>query len=126
MQRAIRASQPFDGGDRVPFRLRGQGQARQHRLAVDMDGAGAALLVIAPFLGAREAKLFAQRIQQGGPVVERHPMRAAIDLQREGAARHIGRWRRGFSGSGADASCADRKRQHGRGPGQELTPVERA
>jgi hypothetical protein len=38
---------PFDGGDRAPRRLHGEEAAGLHRLAVEEDGAGAALAGVA-------------------------------------------------------------------------------
>src|SRR5688572_19189236 len=66
-----------------------------------MNRAGAALSVIASLLGTGEAELLAQCVQQGRPVVERHAMRVAIDLQRERPAATS-------AGGGAVSASAER------------------
>ena len=64
VERAVFVGQPLDGGDRAALDLCCQSQAGQHPLAVDMDGAGAALALVAAFLGAGQRKPVAQRIEQ--------------------------------------------------------------
>src|SRR6185369_17023535 len=59
----------------------GEGQARQHPLAVEVHGAGAALAPVAALLGAGEPEPVAQRVEQGHPRVERQPVLAAVDDQ---------------------------------------------
>ena len=64
MQFTIRGRQAFDRCDLASVRLRRQCQAGNDATAIDMDGAGTALSVIAPFLGASEMQMFAQRVEQ--------------------------------------------------------------
>ena len=47
-----------------PSSLSGERQAGQHALAVDMHGAGAALALVAAFLGAGQAETVAQGVEQ--------------------------------------------------------------
>src|SRR6185503_11821895 len=54
----------LDGGDRPAVRLHAQHQARAHEAAVDGDAAGAAVAGRAAFLGAGEAQLVAQHVEQ--------------------------------------------------------------
>src|SRR5207302_9391603 len=58
-------------------------QAGVDGLAVDDDGAGAALPQAAPELGAVEAKLAAQGVKQRRRRVDIEPMRCAVDCQRD-------------------------------------------
>ena len=46
-------------------------QAGQHAPSVDQHGAGAALAVVAAFLGAGQAEMLAQRVEQRGADIER-------------------------------------------------------
>ena len=56
--------QTFDRHDRRPGSLDGQHGAGLHRLAVDMDDAGAALRGVAADMGAGKAEIFAQEMNQ--------------------------------------------------------------
>ena len=56
----------FDGGDLRAFGGEGEGEAGVDAAAVDEDGAGAALAVIATLLAAGHIEVFAQRVQEGG------------------------------------------------------------
>src|SRR5882724_4664353 len=58
------ARQPLDGRDRAPARLHGQHQAARHEPAVEVDGARAAVAGPAALLGAGEAEVLAQRVEQ--------------------------------------------------------------
>jgi hypothetical protein len=55
--------QTFDGGDLIVLVHDGQRETGIDALAVDKDGAGAALAVIAALLGSGEADVFAQGIE---------------------------------------------------------------
>src|SRR5216683_7548774 len=55
----------LDGLDLVAFRLGPEHQTRANDLAVDDDGAGAAITRAASFLAARQVELVAQHIEQG-------------------------------------------------------------
>ena len=63
----------LDGGDRLAHRCR-QGQAGEHAPAADVHRAGAALALVAALLGAGEAKVLAQGVEQGGARVQREPL----------------------------------------------------
>ena len=56
----------------------------KHALAVDMDGAGAALAVVAALLRAGQVQVLAQRVQQRRAGVEQQPVIASVDVQRHG------------------------------------------
>lgn len=61
--------------------LRGERQrhARYHPTAVDQNGAGAALAVVASLLRASETNVFAKRIEHGGPRIDAERFVCAID-----------------------------------------------
>ena len=67
MQRAVGTGQAFDRGDRRAILHHRQGQAGVDPDAVDQDGAGAALAVVAAFLGAGQIEVQAQQVQQRRP-----------------------------------------------------------
>ena len=78
LPRTARAGQPLDGGDAAPLRAEGREQAAVDRLAVEMDGAGAAIAGIAALLDAEPAALAQQGAQAlAGPRV--HVLRMAVD-----------------------------------------------
>src|SRR6476620_4289453 len=54
----------FDGGDRLAACLHAQHQARAHQTPVDGNAAGAAVARRAALLGAGEAQLIAQDVEQ--------------------------------------------------------------
>ncbi len=57
MQAAVCGRETFDGRDLSALGLRGERQAGKDALAIDMDGAGAALALIAALLGAGQRKV---------------------------------------------------------------------
>ncbi len=65
---AVRES--LDGGDLGALRDGGKGEAGVDAAAVDEDGAGATLSVIAAFLAAGETEILAQSVEQGGAGVD--------------------------------------------------------
>ena len=71
----------FDCGDLAILGHDGEQQARERTLPVQMDRAGAALTVVATFLGARKPHVIMQRIEQGCPEVDQHGPFSAIDRQ---------------------------------------------
>jgi hypothetical protein len=74
MQFTIRGRQAFDRCDLASVRLRRQCQAGNDATAIDMDGAGTALSVIAPFLGTSESKAFAKHVEERRAGIEREGM----------------------------------------------------
>ena len=76
--------EPFDGRDRAAFDLRSQRQTGKHTLAVDMNGAGATLALIAAFLGAGEVEMIAQRIEKRHARFDGEGMCPAIDFEIDG------------------------------------------
>ena len=55
-----------------------RGSGRNYPPAVDQDGAGAALAVIAALLGTGQTELFTQRIEQRGAWIEREIVPGAV------------------------------------------------
>src|SRR5262249_37256125 len=74
-----RPGKAFNRGDGAAFDLSREGQAGQHALAVDMDGAGAALALIAALLGAGQRKVLAQGIEQRDARLDGERPRLSID-----------------------------------------------
>ena len=56
----------IDGSDGVALGGDCEGEAGVGAAAVEEDGAGAALAVIAPFLAAGEVEVLAQEVEEGG------------------------------------------------------------
>jgi hypothetical protein len=82
MQRTVGAGEAFDGGDFLTLCHRDEGEAGQNAAAVDHDRAGAALTMVAAFLGTGEPDMFAQGIEQCGAAVEVEIVLLAVDGQR--------------------------------------------
>ncbi len=59
----------------------GQIEAGHHRLAVDQDGAGAALAQLAAVLGPRQIHVFAEHLEQGLVRLEGYVMRLSVHPQ---------------------------------------------
>ena len=74
----------FDGGDLVVGVHDGEGEAGVDAAAVDVDGAGSALAVVAALLGAGEVEVFAQAVEQGGAGVEAEVVDLAVDVEGDG------------------------------------------
>src|ERR1051325_3183267 len=62
-----------------------KGQTGELASTVDMDGTRAALPVIAPFLGSREARVLPQRVEQCHPGLELKLEVVAVDVERHRA-----------------------------------------
>src|SRR5260221_10622068 len=90
MQRAG-LSDAFDGGDLVALVHNRERQAGVDPLAVDVHGAGAALAVVAAFLGPGEGQGFAQAIGERGARIEAQRVLPCIDAQCEGNLASLGR-----------------------------------
>src|SRR5262245_33057948 len=71
----------LDRRDLAAFDLGGEGQASEHAPAIDMQGASATLTLIAAFLGAGEAHMLTQGVEQRHARLERKPVVLAIDLE---------------------------------------------
>ena len=82
MEAAV-ARHPLDRGDLAPGELRGQGQAREHGLAVHEDRAGPALAELAPVLGAGEPEVLTEDLEQGLVDGDEDLVGLAVDRQRE-------------------------------------------
>src|SRR5262249_49289935 len=73
----------FDRRDLRPARLHREHQAGVHEATVDVNGAGAALTVVATLLGSRETDALAQRIEQRDSSIDAHLHGAAVDVERD-------------------------------------------
>src|SRR5258706_1468588 len=113
VQFAVRPFDAFDGGDLAPTHRVSKGRARIGRDVIEHDGAVAAFGMIAAELGAGEAELVAQRVDQG--LVRQHidgPV-AAVDVEGDQApdgARSL-RMRR----AAAEHQVPGRRHRHARG-----------
>ncbi len=76
-------AEPFDGDDLVAALHRCQRQAGVRAPAVDVDGAGAALAVVAALLGPGEMERLAQAIEQGHARVDAHLSLLSVHSQVE-------------------------------------------
>ena len=65
VQRPVGGLQPLDGHHLAAVEQRGGQQAGVDRLAVEQDGAGAALALAAAGLGAGQAERLAQQLRRG-------------------------------------------------------------
>src|SRR5262249_21964924 len=94
VQRPVGRGESLDGGHGGALRRHRQGEAGQYPAAVHQHRAGPALPVIAALLGPGEAEMLAQGIEQGGARIERQPVLAAVDVERErGGIARGSRWR---------------------------------
>ena len=79
--------QTLDRGNRQPFDLGCKRQASEDAASIDVNGAGAALALIAPFLGTVEMRVFSQRIQERDPRLNLQHMVGAVDAKPDPCAR---------------------------------------
>src|SRR5439155_9655906 len=84
-------AQAFDGDDLAIGAGDGEIEARVAPNAVDQDGAGAALPVIASLLAAGEAKVLAQGAEQRGARVERELLVGAVHREADLDSGRLGR-----------------------------------
>ncbi|MNP51306.1 hypothetical protein D3C76_1456120 [compost metagenome] len=104
----VRRSEPLDSGDFRAFVHYRQGQAGIDAPAVDNDRAGAALAVVATFLGAGELQVFAQQVEQGGAGVKLHFLPSTVHPDRQFGLDRVRR-------VGGRCLCRNERRQdHGR------------
>src|SRR6185503_16349636 len=80
----VLAGETFDGGHRSTLGLQGEVRARVHRLAVEQHHAGAALRVVASFLGAGETELLTDGLQQADVGIELDRVGGSVDGQGRG------------------------------------------
>ena len=73
------ASKPLDGRNSATLRGYREHQTRNDAPAVNMNGTGAALAMIAAFLRSGELQMLAKKIKERGPNVERQLMLLPID-----------------------------------------------
>src|SRR3546814_17781126 len=84
---SVAGRQPLNGDNGLAHG-RQQRKARQHGPAAELDGAGAALAVIAALLCARQREMLAQRIEQRRPYVEFDRVADAVDADLHAAVLH--------------------------------------
>src|SRR6266496_3760923 len=75
--------QPFDGDDLGVLIRDGEGEAAIDASAVEQDGTGAALPVVAALLGSGESEPLAQRIEQRGAGINGQPVGGSVHPQRD-------------------------------------------
>jgi len=78
MERAI-VLQALNRGDFVSLMSHRQRQAGERTPAVDMDGACAALALIAAFLSAAETEMLAQSVEKSAARIEMERVRFSVD-----------------------------------------------
>src|SRR5205085_5519631 len=88
MEGAILGRQILDRAQRETLRLDRQHQARAHRLAVELDGAGAADAVLAADMGAGQARLMADEVRQQQARLDLAVVGLAVDLDRHSTGIH--------------------------------------
>ena len=76
------AAQTLDGGDAAAIGLPGQHGASLHALPVDQDGTAATLTGVTADMGAGEAELFAQHLDQQGATFNLEALGLAIYFNR--------------------------------------------
>ena len=74
-----RLAEPFDSGDLIALMHHRKRKTRIYPAPVDMDGAGAALPVVAPFFTPGQSDVLAEAIEQGGTRIQPELMFSAID-----------------------------------------------
>src|SRR5262249_58214082 len=86
MDRAV-LGEPLDRDDVVAVRLPGEHEARADELAVEQDGARAALALLACVLRARIPEALAQHVEEALAFPDVRLVRRAVDAQRDVHAR---------------------------------------
>ena len=83
-------ARPFDGRDLRAVLHDRQGEARIDPPAVDQNGAGAALAVVAALFGPGEVEMVTQRVEQRGPRRDGQLARHAVDMERDRVLAGLG------------------------------------
>lgn len=103
--------QTFDRGDLLTLDGGGKGQAGQNPLAVHVNGASAALALIATLFAAGKRQMLSEGIEKGCPHIEIERAVLPVDPERHG--ERIAGIGAGFLRSGILRSCAaDKRRRH--------------
>src|SRR4029077_20131066 len=79
----VPVGEALDRGHLVPVDLDGEQRARLDRLAVEQDGAGAAGRRVAPDVGAGQAKLLAEEVDEELPRLDLGLVSSAVDGDRD-------------------------------------------
>jgi len=72
---------PLDGDDLGVLVRDGEREAAVYTPAIEQDGTGTALTVVAAFLGTGESETFTQRVQERRPGIDDKPMRCPVHPQ---------------------------------------------
>ena len=88
MQGAVGIGHAFDGADMGAVRLHGEHGARLHRLAIEVDRAGAAMAGVAADMGSGEVQLLAQEVDQQGTRLGQCVYGRAVHRQGDLGFRH--------------------------------------
>ncbi len=92
---AVGGGEPLDGDDLGCVEGHGQQQAAVGAPAVDEDGAGSALPVVAALLGSGQVQLLPQGVEEGDAVVQVEDVGPAVDAELDARADRAGRGRWG-------------------------------
>jgi hypothetical protein len=76
-------SETFDGGDALAGMHHGEGEARVHAASIDVDGACAALAVVAAFLGAGKVEVLAKTVEKRGAWIDLKVVVLSIHVERD-------------------------------------------
>jgi hypothetical protein len=74
----------FDGGDLIPEVHDGEGETGVDTAAVDVDGAGSALAVVAALLGTGEIEVLTKAVEESGAGIDLETMVLTVDAEPEG------------------------------------------
>jgi hypothetical protein len=100
----------FDGGDFCSGGGYGEGEAGIDAAAVDEDGAGSALSVVAAFFAAGEVEVLAECVEERGAGIEGDGVGGSVDAECDGdgvAGSRGGLMGGGEAGDSCGGGCAD-------------------
>ena len=103
---AFATGEAFDGGDVGTLGGEGEGEAGVDAAAVEQDGAGPALAVVAALLRAGEVEVLAEDVEEGGAGVKDEGVRRTVDFQgdRVGLFGGLGEGGQADRGGGGEGS----------------------
>jgi hypothetical protein len=91
----------------------GEGEAGVHAAAVDMDGAGSALAMVAALLCAGEIEVLAEAVEEGGAGVDLEAMVFPVDAEGDGRCTVCGGSRFLCRGSRGRRRGGEKRRRRG-------------
>ncbi len=78
---ALAVGKPLDGDDLGVLVRDGEREAAIHAPAIEQDGTGTALPMVAALLGTGESETFAQRVQERRPDIDEKPVRCPVHAE---------------------------------------------